>query len=236
VRSTGRLLLHDPASRGFEAPRRAVKPTSWLHRYGPVLNQGDVNGCTGWSAADWLNSAKALANRRRYNRTHLLADRAYLGDDDGLALYEAATRNDPFRWSYPPTDKGSSGLGVGKALKALGVIDSYLWTFSFDQLLAHGALQPVLLGTIWTEAMSDPNARGEITLGSAAQVRAAIDDGMGHEFTLRGVNWPRKQARIRNHWTAEWGLSGDALISLDDLELLIIKYKGDVMVPTLAAT
>lgn len=243
MRSTGRLLLHDPASRGYEAPRRTVKPVSWLHRYGPVLDQGKINGCTGWSAADWLNSAVALGNRRRYNAA-ILRDwgnvarprsNSYLTDLDGKAIYELATHNDPFNWVYPPTDNGSSGLGVAKALKAMGVIDAYLWTFSFDQLLAHGPTQPLLLGTIWTDALSDPDAKGVIRLGSAAQIRSAIDGGIGHEFTLRGVNWPRKLARIRNHWSADWGLGGDALIPLDDLEQMIVKYSGDVMVPTVAA-
>jgi len=236
--ATGRLVNHDPASRGYAAPPAPLKPVSWLHRLGPVLNQADVNGCVGWTGADWLNAAIALLNRRRYNRLHAApaAERHYLDNTDGKALYELATQNDPFNWTYPPTDGGSSALGLGKALKAAGVIDSYLWTFSFAQMLAHGARQPLCLGTVWTDSMSDPDSRGIIRAGTDAQVKAAADQGMGHEYLLRGVNWPRKLARIRNHWTPDWGLGGEALIPLDDLEQLIIKYRGDVMVPTLAVT
>jgi hypothetical protein len=214
-----------------------VRPVSWSHRMGPVLDQGQINGCTGWSGVDWLNSALAVGNRRRWNASHTPArfTSHYLGDAEGLELYKLATRNDPFGWVYPPTDKGSSGLGVGKALKAAGVIDAYLWTFDYGQLLAQAQRQPVLLGTLWTDAMSDPDAKGIIRLGSAAQIRSANDSGMGHEYTLRGVNWPRKLARLRNHWSADWGLGGEALISLDDLETLVITYEGDCMVPTLAA-
>lgn len=241
-RATGRRLNHDERSRNFEVPRRAVKPVSWSHRMGPVLDQGTINGCTGWSGADWLNAAVAIRNRRRYNahanQAHMALRHmnAYLGDAEGLALYGLATQNDPFRWVYPPTDNGSSGLGVGKALQLLGVIDSYLWTFSFGDMLGAAQSQPVLLGTLWTDAMSDPDAKGIIHIGTERQIKAARSADMGHEYTLRGVNWPAKLARIRNHWSPEWGLKGEALIPLAELETLIITYRGDVMVPTLAVT
>jgi hypothetical protein len=236
-RATGRRLNHDPRSRNFAAPRRVLRPMSWSHTMGPVLDQGQINGCTGWSGADWLNSAKAIAHRRRWNLRHASAraDAHYLGDPEGLELYKLATRNDPFRWVYPPTDGGSSGLGVAKALKSLGIIDEYLWTFDFSQMLAQAQAQPVLIGSLWTDAMSDPDAKGLIHIGTEAQIRSAIGSDMGHEYTLRGVNWSRKTARIRNHWSADWGTKGEALIPLAELERLIIEFKGDVMVPTLAA-
>lgn len=210
-----------------------MRPVSWLHRLGPVLNQADINGCSGWAAANWLNSAVAVGNRRRYNVPVGHRASAYLHNSDGEAIYSLATRNDSFDWTYPPADQGSSGLGVGKALKALGVIDSYLWTFSFGQLLAHGARQPLLLGLVWTEAMSDP-VEGLIRIGSEAGLRSAVDSGMGHEVVLRGVNWPRKLATIRNQWTDDWGVRGEAKIALDELQRLIIDYRGDVLVPTIA--
>jgi hypothetical protein len=89
-----------------------------------------------------------------------------------------------------------------------------------------------MLGLLWTPAMSDPDDMGIIRIGPAAGIRQATDDGMGHEVLLRGVNWPRKLARIRNHWTKAWGIGGDALIPLADLETLIVTYHGDVCVPT----
>lgn len=235
IKARGRLLHHDVRSRDYEASRRAVKPVSWLHTMGPVLDQGQISGCTGWTGADFLNSAKAIGNRRRYNKTVAHRQAMYLADADGLSLYRQATEHDQFGWVYPPTDQGSSGLGVAKALKALGVIDAYLWTFSFDQLLAWGVKQPIMLGTLWTEAMSDPDAKGTIHIGSPAQIRSAVDANEGHEYSLRGVNWPRKLARIRNHWTDDWGIKGEALIPLAELETLIIAHQGDVCVPQVVA-
>ena len=169
TRATGRRLHHDPASRAYAAAQAPVIQRSWLHRLGPVLDQGDVNRCTGWTGANLLNSA-AVGNRARYNaKVHQSFRTSYLGNEDGRSLYAAGTKLDSFSWTYPPTDNGGSGLGVAKALKALGVIDVYRWTFTYDQMLAWGIRQPVMLGTVWTDAMSEPDSKGVIHLGTDTQ-------------------------------------------------------------------
>lgn len=237
-RATGRLLHHDEQSRAYAAPRRALKPVSWLHDAGPVLDQGWLNGCTGWTAADFLNSPIAAANRARFWAALPNGGpkgRRYLGDAQGRYLYELATQYDPFRWTFPPQDDGSSGLGAAKGLQKLGAIDTYRWTFDFGQALAWSQLQPTMLGILWTEPMSDPDAKGIIHIGTDRQIKAAEDSGMGHEILLRGCRWDRKLARIRNHWTEDWGLKGDALIPVDELERLVIEHQGDVCVPEVAA-
>lgn len=234
--STGRHVHHDEASRRYEAPRRAPRPVSWLHRLeGPVLNQGYLNACTGFAGANFLNSALAYRVRQRFN---IWANRPlhhYVGNPEGEKLYSLATLNDPFGWQYPPTDEGSSGLGVAKALKGMGVIDRYEWTFDFSNALAWAQRQPVLIGVLWSEPMFDPDADGIIHIGTDKQLRSAVDSGMGHEVLWRGCRWDRKLARIRNQWTEQWGIDGEALIPLDELERLIMSYRGDVMVPGLVS-
>lgn len=231
----GRMLHHDPESRDY-AVESVVPARSWAHRLGPVLDQARVNGCTGWTGADWLNWSGAIRNRRRYNRTqHQRSTNRFLGDPDGLDLYEAATRNDNLGWTYPPSDKGSTGLGVAKALQKLGVIDHYLWTFNFVSLLGAAFRQPVMLGTLWTAPMMDPDAKGIIHIGTDKQIRAADDAGEGHEYLIYRGNWPHRLAGIRNHWTADWGLGGNAWIPLDELETLVMAHRGDVCVPEVAA-
>lgn len=231
-RSKGRVQHHDERSRSFAVAPAAPNPAPWRHMMGPVLDQGQISGCTGWSGADWLNSASAVLARKRYNKARIgNASAKYVGNADGLYLYEQATQNDDLSWTYPPTDNGSTGLGVAKALQKMGVIPEYKWTFDFNTTLAYAQQQPVLLGTVWTDAMMEPDAHGILNIGTDAQVKAADDNGEGHEYCLIGGNLKTGLARIRNHWTAQWGLGGDALIPLSQLETLIIKYRGDVCVP-----
>jgi hypothetical protein len=200
---------------------------------GPVLDQGQVSGCTGWSGADWLNAGHSITSRKAYNRIHRPGTPSadYLGNADGLFIYEKATLYDDLGWTYPPTDNGSTGLGVVKALQKMGVIAAYKWTFDFQTLLAYAQIQPILLGTTWTDAMMEPDSKGVLSTGGDAAIKKADDAGEGHEYTLIGGNFATGLARIRNHWTSRWGLAGDALIHLDDLETLVINYHGDVAVP-----
>lgn len=232
----GRLKHHDPASRAYEATPVTITGKPWRHAMGPVLNQGEISGCTGWSGVDWLNWSGAVAARRRFNKArHGVNSSRYLTDEDGLWLYEQATQNDNLGWTYPPTDNGSTGLGVVKALQKMGVIPTYVWTFDFQTMLGWAQRQPVMLGTLWTDNMMQPDAHGIISTGGADAVAKADHDGEGHEYCLIGGNPKTGLARIRNHWTPQWGLNGDALITFADLETLVITNRGDVAVPEAAA-
>jgi hypothetical protein len=118
-----------------------------------------------------------------------------------------------------------------KTLQKLGVIPEYRWTFDFNTMLAYAQRQPLMLGTIWTDAMMEPDADGLLSTGGPAALKAADDAGEGHEYCLVGGNFTTGLAVLRNHWTASWGLAGDALISFSDLLTLITDYHGDVAVP-----
>lgn len=236
-KAKGRHKHHDERSREFAAPPLALPTTSWRHTMGPVLNQGSISGCTGWSGADLLNSAAFKAARVLFNKVQHpgVTPTKYLGNPDGLFIYEQATQNDDLGWTYPPTDQGSTGLGVAKALHKLGAIGGYQWTFDFETMLAYAAKTPVMLGTLWTDAMMEPDAKGVLHLGGDAAIKKADSDGEGHEYCLIGYDVTTKLCEMRNHWTSSWGLKGNALIAATDLETLIIAQHGDVCVPTLVA-
>lgn len=224
----GRVKHHDPKSRHYPAPLRAIQTQSVLHTLdAPVLDQFYLNGCTGFAGAQWLNCARNLAGRRIWNQALGSRSGLYIDNNDAISLYGAATQYDDFGWQYPPDDEGSSGLGVAKALKASGVITRYEWTFSFDQFIAALQAQPVLLGTAWTDTMMDPNRKGVIRVGTTD-----LDGTGGHEYLARGINWPRRLVRIRNSWNKDWGINGDAYIPFTDMERLL-DADGDVVVPIL---
>jgi hypothetical protein len=205
-----------------------IQPKSVLHRLdAPALDQGRLSACTGFAAAQWLNCGKAKNSRAKYNYTSRgRRDSRYVTNNGGIALYMTATQDDDFDWTYPPIDNGSSSLGVAKALRGFGAIDRYDWTFSFAGFLAALQAQPVLLGTVWTDSMFDPDADGII------RATTSLDIDSGHEYLARGINWPRQLIRIRNNWTPEWGINGDAYIPFVDMEKLL-DAQGDSLVPVL---
>jgi hypothetical protein len=226
---TGRVVNHDVLSRLYEHTRRAVRPVSVLHRLdAAALDQGALNGCTGFAAAQWLNCGKNVAARKRF-WLHQSAGRsssngAYMHDSEAINFYCDATELDDFDWTYPPTDNGSSGLGVSKALKACGAIFRYEWTFTFTGFLAALQVQPVLLGTAWPDSLFDPDRNGII------RATGSLDIDAGHEYLARGINWPRRLVRIRNSWTPGWGINGDAYIPFSDMSRLL-EAQGDCVVP-----
>jgi hypothetical protein len=220
----GRNVNHDHRSREFAHVRRAIRPMSVLWPLdAPAMDQGAHAACTGFAAAQWLNCSAARANRTRFNRTQMRQLNLYVRGGHGMLLYRKATEEDDFGWTYPPNDYGSSGLGVAKALMKFGAIDRYEWTFSFEGFLSAAQRQPVLVGTEWTESMFSPDRNGII--------RATSPFGLGgHEYLVRGINWPRKLIRIRNSWGTGWGIKGDAYIPFADMEKLLAA-QGDCTVP-----
>jgi ligand-binding sensor domain-containing protein len=109
----------------------------------------------------------------------------------------------------------------------MGAIDRYEWTFDWSNALGWAQKQPVMVGTIWTDSMSQPDDEGIIHVGNVT----LADMAMGHEYLWRGMNYRRGLVRIRNHWTRDWGIDGDAYIPAEELENLILNYQGDVCIP-----
>jgi hypothetical protein len=227
-RNTGRILHHDERSRQYAYAAPQTAPKSIVHRlHAGALDQGYLSACTGFAGAQWLNCAINLPARKRWNKRYTGIGAGYLFSSDARRLYGAATQYDDFGWVWPPTDQGSSGLGVAKALKKQGVISRYEWTFDFDGFLAALQRQPVLVGTAWTDGMCYPSPSGVIHVHTDT-----LDGAGGHEYLAIGINYRRKLIRIRNSWGPRWGIAGDAYISFDDMKMLLAA-DGDVMVPVI---
>lgn len=220
----GRKVEHDPQSRSFTWQRRVVKHSSVLHDIAaPALDQGILGSCTGNAMAQWLNCGKNVSARTAYNNVVLRKGRSYLNEAEAVYIYSQATKYDQFDGTYPPDDSGSSGLGVGKAMQKKGVIKSYTWTFDMVSLVSSLMFTPGLLGINWYESMFEPDENGILT----------VEGGLagGHEVLLRGYNAKTDLYRIRNNWTPQWGIKGDAFITGKDLRRLVVDEQGDYMIP-----
>ena len=222
----GRNLNHDPASRDFPVPKRTVtKPvTVFWPCPAPILDQGNLGSCEGNTAVEWLNCTPAAKNRARSTfKSH--DAQGYLNETDAVQVYAKATHLDEDTTeAYPPTDCGTSALGIAKAMKFFGAIDKYEWTFSWEHFLAAIQTQPVMLGTNWYSGMFDPAKDGTV------EVSGSLDGG--HAYLARGVDFKNSRVLCRNHWGTDWGLKGEFWLSFATLQRLLGE-KGDVLVPTL---
>lgn len=219
----GRHYEHDPRSEAFAftadppAGPGAQVDTLWADT-APVLDQGNLGGCVGFTGADILNTAYFDAVRAKHNNAQ------FYTDDDGLAFYSAATKLDEIAGEYPPQDTGSSGLGLAKALLSAGLISRYDHAFTWTQFEAMIQTKPVAVGTVWTNSMFTPDTNGVVEVGPINNDTIAG----GHEYMIRGIDFTRSLVGpCRNHWTDTWNpdtsgwkLPGEFWLTFHDAALL----------------
>jgi hypothetical protein len=204
----GRVLHHDERSRAFGIGlNRPIRTTLWTHR-GAVLHQGQTNACTGHAVAQCLMTSPLYRTKDR-SLTHAFA----------MRIYAKATELDEFDWVYPPTDQGSSALGVCKAAKSMGLISRYEHAFGLQDALAAITRGPVIAGTTWHQDMFYPDAAGFVV--------ATGDAVGGHEYVLLGVDMRRRFVTGLNSWGQEWGRDGMFKMTFDTLGTLL-NDRGDV--------
>lgn len=185
---------------------------------GPITDQGDVGACVGFTDLDIANTAKFYRSRLR-----AWGSNRYEDDEKGYGFYRAATRIDEwFDEQWEPDDTGSSVLAGAKALQQANLIESYTWAWWMDGFLAALQRQPVMLGTLWTDGMFDPDSTG--------LVRPTGDLSGGHAYMAFGWSYRSRKVKCRNHWTEDWGDDGDFYIGFDDMAWLIAQ-QGEVLIP-----
>ncbi|MGW2861961.1 C1 family peptidase [Streptomyces sp. NPDC001205] len=232
----GRHVEHDPRSLEYAhgvLPETAIKSVSWARR-APVLDQGQLGSCTANAGTGLLVTDSAARPGLRSVTISTAAARAshgiftpgvYAPDEDfAVRLYSLATLLDSISGHYPPTDTGSSGLGVAKALKALGLATSYSHAFSLPALtsaLQHG---PVMIGIVWLESMFDPDGDGRIVVDQSSGVAG------GHEVEIAQYDAATGDYWITNSWGSGWGVDGRGYLTTPDLRWLL-SQQGDVTVP-----
>jgi hypothetical protein len=225
----GRHVRHDPRSRAYGFSGAAVSELrSVVHRrLVPVFDQGAVGSCTGNAILG------ALGTDPFYGTIPDDHPRRPTGDADhdeelAVQLYSEATRLDDVRGVYPPTDTGSSGLGVCKAAKAAGLISGYQHAFSLEAALRALVLRPVIVGTVWLEAFDSPDADGTIAVPAHGIVDAEVRGG--HEYVLDEIDVERQRVGATNSWGASYGADGRMYLSFADLGTLLAA-DGDCTVP-----
>jgi hypothetical protein len=239
-RPLGRHVEHDPRSLAYAhpvLPRTAIKSVSWTRRV-PVLDQGQLGSCTGNAATGALGTDSAgrtatptvLVTAAGADASHGLftAGEHALDEDFAVALYSLATVLDSFSGTYPPTDTGSSGVGVAKALKALGLASSYTHAFSIGALNTALQAGPVIIGINWYNSMFDPRSDGQIVVDTTSGLAG------GHELELNAYDATTGEYEVTNSWASSWGVGECGYFTTAALSQLL-SLQGDVTVPAFVA-
>ncbi len=198
----GRLKQHDARNADYPMPKVATELRKRLWNAGAVLDQGSTPQCVGYAGWGWL-AGGPVTNRPKFSPTD---------------LYKLAQARD--EWPGDNYD-GTSTLGLMKALKDSGYINSYVWAFDAETvaswILAKG---PVCVGTNWFMDMFTPDRAG--FLGATGSLAG------GHEYRLVGAyrdkvcpDGTKGAVRMVNSWGRGWGQQGRAWISFATLDKLI---------------
>jgi hypothetical protein len=228
-RRLDRLVEFDDRSRLYpvRSLMRPVGATSKVRKKrlwtpGVLLDQGQDGACVGfgWSAEAAATPVKAAVD-----------------NNFGFNWYHEAQKRDP--WKDTPHE-GSTVLAGAKAGVELGILRSYHWCFSIDDVIDSICFHsPVVVGTIWLNSMFDVDENGFIVVDFAS------GEAGGHCYCLYG--WcpanhpdnplPNKEEDVfvmRQSWGA-WGVkdSGSAYMRRSAVEhLLASENDGEACVAT----
>lgn len=208
----GRIIEHDSRSLEFSFNTTGLSVVDVTHtRYVPIFNQGQVGSCTGNAGIGAISTAPFL---NQDNTT-------YSRDEAGaLKLYSNAEQIDG-HGGYPPTDDGSSGLSIAKALTNAGLISGYQHVFTLNDALKAGSLYAFITGITWYSDMFTPDADGRVhPTGSVAG---------GHEIELSQIDVENGRVWFNNSWGTSWGIKGRFYLTWADFEKLLAE-QGDVIV------
>jgi hypothetical protein len=241
-RRLGRHVNHDSRSVRYAEPvmpKSAIFSVDWTRRI-PILDQGQLGSCTGnagtgllgTDSATWQAGTTIAISEAGAAASHgVFEARSYTLDEDfAVGLYSLATILDAYAGQYPPTDTGSSGLGVAKALVALGLADKYTHAFSLSAMLSALQRGPVLLGTVWLNSMFNTDSNGHLIVDHGSGVAG------GHElevcrYEVATATEPGK-IWMPNSWATSFGENGWCYVTEAEMKWLL-SQQGDVTVPNL---
>lgn len=210
----GRHLNHDPRAHAYPVgvlPRSAIGPVDWGSTV-PALDQGRLGSCTAnagtgllaTASQDFPGSTSVVVGPAGAAASHgIFKARAYgLGEEFAVLLYELTTRIDPFPGQYKPDDTGSDGPSTAKALRLLGLAQTYSHAFSVDAAKAAAQRGPLLWGTAFPYSAEVPDANGVIDMDPSSGIAG------GHEMVITGYDPNSGLWTVRNSWGRGWGRDG----------------------------
>ena len=166
-----------------------------------------VHNCVGMGLTNAMRYEPNIGNLQNYNERFAIEQ-----------IYWEAQKNDPFPGGeYPgasPRMGGTSLLEGVKQLKRLGLIKSYRWAFSLEEMiLGLGYFGVAIVGIPWYSRMSEPESDGRIRIGG--QIEG------GHCLDAIQYNKDTGKIRLAQSWGDEHGDRGEVYCMEDDMDRLL---------------
>lgn len=201
---------YDERSRNFPVRgiiRKAVRRKDRLWKVGPILDQGQEGACVGFG---W--TAEGLASPVRVDLKRIKARAPKEPNEFAKYVYAFAKTID----EYEGVDyDGTSVLAGAKSMQTFGLLKSYAWAFTVDEIVdAVIKKGPVVLGINWYDGMYEaPNGVLKVT---GKHVGGHCILAVGYKVKPEGDT-----VILQNSWGSEWGINGLAEISVADLARLM---------------
>jgi hypothetical protein len=212
---------HDERSRQYDISSvidRGITPRKQMWQEGTVLDQGQEGACVGFGwTAEFLAEPVPPASQPAQN----------VGNAYARLVYGDAKKLD----EYPGENyEGTSVLAGAKAMVKRGVITSYRWCFSIDDV-RNAVIQegPVVIGVQWKDGMYETGP------GGIVKVSGKVVGGhclliTGYDPAMKIGSRKYEVFRWRNSWGKDYGVNGSGYIKATDLAKLL-KTSGEACVP-----
>jgi len=206
----GRILVPDSRDAQFPVAEMLaehaippIKHKEWWNE-GWYGNQGKYPRCVAYAWSHWLEDGPVIQDG--------ISDRAQKPIIDPKLLYDEAQRRD----GIPGNNyEGTTVRAGAKVLKKLGLITEYRWATNINDVIkCLTILGPMVVGTLWTEGMTNINSRGLI-------MRPTGKSQGGHAYLINGVDLNKELFRVKNSWGKSWGQNGHGYIKIKDFETLL---------------
>lgn len=162
----------------------------------PRLDQGSNGACIGYGCAHWF-AADPMPQK--------------VDADTAITFYHGAQDNDVWPGS---NYSGTTPTGLMRFLQKLGVIGTYRWIVTFDELVSTISLHgPVMIGSQWREGCFEPDRSGFIKFDGPSQG--------GHFLTIDEVNFEQGYIGFIQSWGSSHGQGGRVFMRFADVESML---------------
>jgi hypothetical protein len=154
------------------------RTTPW--QIGPVLNQGRTPECVAFTTRGWLN-AEPVSDP---DQSH----------PDPATIYAGAQANDGISGPHD----GSNDRGAMKYMQSIGMVDSYHWAQSLQEVIQYVTTTgPLMCGTNWHQGQFTPDSNGFIAPVGPIEG--------GHEYLMYWYAQEENAFWFLNSWGTTWG-------------------------------